>query len=66
MLDRLTQAKLALVVMAAIFFAGALRLGIAWPNWVAIGLLVLALLLRAVGARQRSSREDVDPPDQSA
>jgi hypothetical protein len=64
--DRLTQAKLALVVMAAIFFAGALRLEVAWPNWVAIGLLVVALLLRAVSARQRSARDDADPPDQAA
>ena len=65
-MDRLTQAKLALVVMAAIFFAGALRLGIAWPNWVAIGLLVGALLLRAVGARRRDARDDPEPPDQPA
>ena len=64
MLDRLTQAKLALVVMAAIFFAGALRLGIAWPNWVAIGLLVVALLLRAVSARKRGAPDDPDQPDQ--
>ena len=65
-MDRLTQAKLALVVMAAIFFAGALRLGIAWPNWVAIGLLVVALLLRAVGARQRGAGDEPDPPDRAA
>jgi hypothetical protein len=64
-MDRLTQAKLALVVMAAIFFAGALRLEVAWPNWVAIALLVAALLLRAVGARQRSARDGSDPPDRA-
>ena len=64
-MDRLTQAKLALVVMAAIFFAGAMRLGIAWPNWVAIALLVAALLLRAVGARRGSARDGPDPPDQA-
>jgi hypothetical protein len=64
--DRLTQAKLALVVMAAIFFAGALRLGVAWPNWAAIGLLVLALLLRAVAARRQGSRDDAQPPDEAA
>ena len=64
-MDRLTQAKLALVVMAAIFFAGALRLGITWPNWVAIGLLVVALILRAVSARRQSAREDGEPPDRA-
>ena len=62
-MDRLTQAKLALVVMAAIFFAGSLRTGQQWANWVAIGLLVVALGLRLVGARGRRRRDDLsDPP----
>jgi hypothetical protein len=51
--DRLTQAKLALVVMAAILFGGSLWLAVDWPRYVAIGLLVLALLVRALGKRQR-------------
>lgn len=45
-MDRLAQAKLALLVMAAIFFAGSLRSGLDWPRWVAIGLLIVALALR--------------------
>ena len=64
-MDRLTQAKLALVVMAAIFFAGSLRLEVAWPNWVAIGLLVAALLLRAIGLRRENARDETDPPDRT-
>ncbi len=52
-MDRLSQAKLALLVMAAIFIAGGIRMGIDWPVWVAIGLLAVALLLRAVGKRSR-------------
>ena len=45
-MDRLTQAKLALVVMAAIFFGGSLLTGQDWPRLVAIALLVTALALR--------------------
>jgi hypothetical protein len=57
-MDRLSQAKLALLVMAAIFIAGGVRMGVDWPVWVAIGLLVVALLLRAVGKRR-------SPPDET-
>ena len=52
-MDRLTQAKLALVVMAAIFFGGSLWLAVDWPRYVAIGLLVLALFVRALGRRRQ-------------
>jgi hypothetical protein len=60
-MDRLTQAKLALVVMAMILFAGSLRSGLAWPRWVAIALLVVALLLRAISRRRQ--RDTGAPPD---
>jgi protein-S-isoprenylcysteine O-methyltransferase Ste14 len=51
--DTATRAKLALIVMAAILFAGSLQLANAdWLRWVAIGMLVLALLLRFVGPRR--------------
>jgi hypothetical protein len=49
--DRLTQAQLALILMAIIFLGGSLRSGMAWPRYVAIGLLVVALILRAVKRR---------------
>ncbi len=61
-MDRLSQAKLALLVMAAIFLAGGVRMQIDWPVWVAIGLLVVALMLRAVGKR-RSSSDDAEPSE---
>lgn len=51
-MDRLTQAKLALLLIAAILFAGSLRLqGADWLRWVAIGLLVVALALRFLGRK---------------
>jgi hypothetical protein len=50
--DRLAQVKLALLVMAAIFLGGGVRMRVEWPVWVAIGLLVVAMLLRAVGKRR--------------
>jgi hypothetical protein len=58
--DTATRAKLALIVMAAILFAGSLQLANAdWLRWVAIGMLVLALLLRFVGPRRgRRPTED--------
>jgi hypothetical protein len=45
-MDRLAVAKLALVVMAIIFFAGSLWSGEDWPRLAAIGLLVAAFALR--------------------
>lgn len=50
--DRLTQLKLALALMAAIFFAGAVRTNTDWPRWVAIALLVAAVALRFFGPRR--------------
>lgn len=48
-MDRLTQAKLALTVVAAILFAGSMRLEDAdYLRWIAIGLLAVAILLRFV------------------
>jgi hypothetical protein len=52
--DTLTKVKLALTLMAAILFAGSMRVEQAdWLRFVAIGMLVLALLLRFVGPRRR-------------
>ena len=45
-------AKLALVVMAIIFFAGSLWTGQDWPRLAAIGLLVAAFALRLLGRRR--------------
>lgn len=51
-MDRLTTLKLALIVVAAILFAGSMRTeGADWLRYLAIGLLVVALLLRFVGPR---------------
>ncbi|HZF67991.1 MAG TPA: hypothetical protein VEZ47_08130 [Gemmatirosa sp.] len=53
-MDTLTKVKLALTLMAAILFAGSMRVEQAdWLRFVAIGMLVLALLLRFMGPRQR-------------
>ena len=47
MIDRFTQIKLALALMAAIFFAASMRLENAdYLRWIAIGLLAAAVLLR--------------------
>jgi hypothetical protein len=51
--DRLTQAKLALLVMAVILLGGSLWLQVDWPRYVGMGLLVLALFLRAFGRRRQ-------------
>ena len=53
-MDRLTRMKLALALMAAIFFAGSMRTGQDWPRWVAIALLAAAVLLRFLRPRPRS------------
>jgi hypothetical protein len=46
-MDRLTQAKLALAVVAAILFAASMRLENAdYLRWTAIALLAAAVLLR--------------------
>lgn len=55
-MDAVTRAKLGLAVMAAIFFAGALRSGLEWPRWVAIALLAGAVLLRFIAPRRGPSR----------
>jgi hypothetical protein len=55
-LDPVTRAQLAMIVMAIVFLGGALRSGETWPRWAAIGLLVVALLLRAV--KRRVSPDD--------
>ena len=48
-MDRMTQAKLALALVAAILFAGSMRLEHAdYLRWIAIGLLAVAVLLRFV------------------
>ena len=53
-MDTLTKVKLALTLMAAILFAGSMRMEQAdWLRYLAIGMLVLALLLRFVRPRSR-------------
>lgn len=47
-MDNLTRFKMGLMVAAAIFFAGSLRLQDDRFRWVAIALLAVALLLRLV------------------
>ena len=42
----LTRVKLALMVMALIFFTASLRTGVDWHRFVGIGLLAVAFLLR--------------------
>ena len=54
-MDRLTRFKMGLMVAAAIFFAGSLRMKDDRFRWVAIALLAVALLLRLVKPR-------TDPP----
>ncbi len=51
-MDRFTTFKLALALAAAILFAASLRSGVDWPRYVAIALLVVAVLLRFVAPRQ--------------
>ena len=45
-MDRFTTFKLGLALGAAILFAASMRSGLEWPRYVAIALLVVALLLR--------------------
>ena len=45
-MNRLTAFKLGLALAAAIFFAASMRSGLDWPRYVAIALLVVAVLLR--------------------
>ena len=52
-MDRLTQLKLALIVLAVAAFGIGMARQIPWLNWVAIGLLTVGLVLRFVGARGR-------------
>jgi hypothetical protein len=52
-MDRVTQFKLALALVAAILFAASMRLeGAGYLRWVAIGLLSAAVLLRFLGPRR--------------
>ena len=53
-MDWPTRVKLGLMIAALILFAGASWTGMEWIRWVAIALLVVALLLRFVypGARR--------------
>lgn len=44
----LTRVKLALMVMALIFFTASLRTGVDWHRFMGIGLLVVAFLLRFI------------------
>ncbi len=44
----LTRVKLALMVMALVFFTASLRTGVDWHRFVGIGLLAVAFLLRFV------------------
>ena len=51
-MDRLTQAKLALALVAAILFAASMRMEDAdYLRWIAIALLAAAVLLRFVRRR---------------
>jgi uncharacterized membrane protein len=43
-----TRLKLALALMALIFFAASMRTGDDWMRFVAMGLLALAVILRFV------------------
>lgn len=58
-MDRFTTFKLALALVAAILFAASLRSGLDWPRYVAIALLVVAVLLRFVQPPRRPRR----PPE---
>ncbi|HMS01353.1 MAG TPA: hypothetical protein PKE51_00190 [Gemmatimonadaceae bacterium] len=48
-----TRIKLGLAIMALIFFAASMRTGLDWQRFVAMGLLVLAVILRFVERFQR-------------
>ena len=53
-MDTVTKARLALTLMAAILFAGSMRMEQAdWLRYLAIGMLVIALLLRFARPRTR-------------
>ena len=54
-MDRVTSFKLALALAAAILFAASLRSGLAWPRYVAIALLIVAVLLRFIQPPRRQS-----------
>ncbi len=43
-----TRVKLALAIMALVFFAASMRTGLDWQRFVAMGLLAVAVLLRFV------------------
>jgi hypothetical protein len=51
----LTRIKLALTIMALVFFVAGMRTNEEWQRWVGIGLLALAVALRFVD-RSRAPR----------
>lgn len=53
-MDWLTRIKMGLFFAALIFFTNSMLTGNDWPRWVAVGLLVVAFLIRFVprGPRQ--------------
>jgi len=51
--DRFTQFKLGLALAAATLLPASLRSGLDWPRYVAIALLIVAVLLRFVQPPRR-------------
>lgn len=54
----MTRVKLAITIMALVFFVAGLRTGLEWQRWVGIALLTVAVALRFV---QRD--KPVEEPD---
>ncbi len=49
----MTRIKLAITIMALLFFTAGMRTGEEWQRWVGIALLVVAVALRFVGRERK-------------
>lgn len=54
----MTRIKLAITIMALVFFVAGMRTGVEWQRWVGIALLALAVALRFVGRARTMDDSD--------
>ncbi len=54
----MTRVKLAITIMALVFFVAGMRTGVEWQRWVGIALLTVAVALRFVGRRKPNEELD--------
>ena len=54
----MTRVKLAITIMALVFFVAGMRTGVEWQRWVGIALLAVAVGLRFVGRARHGDDSD--------